>query len=80
MPSIRRRGDKWQVQIRIKDAPVLAKSFNLKQDAERWAREMEVQAQRGELPADRAAMVSIQSYRLHCKDIMPIETEFSRNR
>ena len=45
MPSIRKRKDKWQVQIRIKDAPPLAKSFTLKQDAERWAREMEAQAQ-----------------------------------
>jgi integrase len=56
MPSIRKRGDKWQVQIRIKDAPPLAKSFTLKQDAERWAREMEAQAQRGELPSNRSAL------------------------
>jgi integrase len=56
MPAIRRRGDKWQVQVRIKGSAPLAKSFNLKQDAERWAREMEAQAQRGDLPVTRTAL------------------------
>jgi integrase len=56
MPSIRKRNDKWQVQVRIKDAPPVSKSFTLKQDAERWAREMEAQAQRGALPVNRKAL------------------------
>ncbi|MGI9514056.1 MAG: site-specific integrase, partial [Anderseniella sp.] len=56
MPSIRKRRDKWQVQVRLKDSPPVAKLFTLKQDAERWAREKEAQAQRGDIPASRSSL------------------------
>lgn len=41
MASIRRRGEKWQAQVRRKGASPLTKSFSLKSDAERWVRDME---------------------------------------
>jgi integrase len=50
MASIRRRQDKWQVQIRRLGQRPLCQSFILRRDAEAWARQMEVQADRHELP------------------------------
>jgi integrase len=59
MASIRKRRDKWQVQIRRKGFGVLSRSFHVRKDAEAWARQMEVQADRGDLPAHPAALRSI---------------------
>lgn len=50
MASIRRRGDKWQVQIRRMGQRSLSRSFRSKKDAEAWARHREVQADRHDLP------------------------------
>lgn len=41
MATIRKRGDKWQAQVRKTGAKTLSKSFFNKRDAERWARERE---------------------------------------
>jgi len=53
MASIRKRNGKWQVQIRRLGSPNLAKSFVMRKDAEAWARQVEVQADRKELPKDQ---------------------------
>jgi integrase len=50
MPTFRKRGKKWQVQIRRRGQASLTKSFLLKEDAMSWARHMEVQADRKALP------------------------------
>jgi hypothetical protein len=50
MATIRRRGEAWQVQIRRTGQRPISRSFLLKKDAETWARQMEVQADRRELP------------------------------
>ncbi|MGE0677724.1 tyrosine-type recombinase/integrase [Pseudolabrys sp.] len=52
MATIRRRGQRWQVQVRRKGSPPLSKSFHQRRDAEAWARMMEVQADRRDLPPD----------------------------
>ncbi len=52
MASIRKRGDKWQVQVRRLGCPPVTRSFLLKADAETWARQTEVEADRRSLPAD----------------------------
>jgi hypothetical protein len=52
MATLRKRGMKWQVQIRRKGQSPLSRSFTLKRDAEIWAREMERRADLRELPAD----------------------------
>jgi len=52
MASIRRRGNKWQVQFRRKGTSPVTRSFISRKDAESWSRQMEVQADRRELPAD----------------------------
>jgi integrase len=48
MATIRRRGSRWQVQIRRQGFPPFSKSFVEKADALRWARSQEVAIDRGE--------------------------------
>jgi hypothetical protein len=52
MATIRQRGAKWQVQVRRTGARALSKSFLLRKDAETWARLIEIQADRMDLPPD----------------------------
>jgi hypothetical protein len=56
MATIRKRGAKWQVQIRRVGVRPLSRSFNVRKDAEAWARFMEVQADRRDLPDDQKAL------------------------
>jgi len=56
MATIRKRGDKWQVQIRRKGQGALSRSFHVLKDAQEWARHTERLADRGDLPADPAAL------------------------
>lgn len=51
MATIRKKGDKYQVQIRRKGFAPISRSFHQRTDAEQWARHMDVKADRGELPA-----------------------------
>ncbi len=37
MASLRKRGEKWQAQIRREGFPALAKTFRLREVALRWA-------------------------------------------
>ncbi|XHB98136.1 site-specific integrase [Nitratireductor sp. ac15] len=41
MATIRKRGNKWQVQVRRKGVPPQNKSFSTRKDAEQWARKIE---------------------------------------
>ena len=50
MASIRRREDRWQVQVRRKGSLAATRSFTLKVDAEAWAREVELSIDRHGLP------------------------------
>jgi integrase len=52
MATIRKRGAKWQVQIRRVGFPSVSRSFHVRKDAEAWARQTEVQADRSDLPGD----------------------------
>ncbi len=52
MATIRKRGAKWQVQIRRVGVRPISRSFNIRKDAEAWARQMEVHADRRDLPSD----------------------------
>ncbi|MDR1046090.1 MAG: site-specific integrase [Candidatus Adiutrix sp.] len=48
MASIRKRGPyQWEVRIRKKGMPVTCKTFEIKTDAEKWARELESEMDRG---------------------------------
>ena len=50
MASIRKRKERWQVQIRHKDSNPISKSFILHRDAVQWAREVEALIDKGQLP------------------------------
>jgi hypothetical protein len=52
MATIRKRGAKWQVQVRRVGCRYASRSFYILKDAEAWARHIEVQADRCELPGD----------------------------
>jgi hypothetical protein len=53
MATIRKREASWQVQIRRQGHPLITHSFKLKADAEAWARKIEAEIDRGDLPKDR---------------------------
>lgn len=48
MATIRKRGNKWQVQVRRKGCAAISRTFILRSDAQAWARETEIKADRGE--------------------------------
>jgi integrase len=59
MATIRRHRNKWQVRIRRKGLRPMSNSFAVRKDAMEWARQMEVRADRSELPADPKALQRI---------------------
>jgi len=59
MATIRRRGVKWQVQFRRVGFRSVSRSFNVLKDAHAWARLMEVQADRRDLPGDPRALQQV---------------------
>ena len=61
MATIVQRGGCWQAKVRRKGAPTISRTFDLKADAEAWARETEREFQRGNIAALRndAARVTI---------------------
>jgi hypothetical protein len=52
MATIRRRGNRWQVQVRRTGHPEVSKSFLSRKDAEAWSRQTEVEVDRTALPHD----------------------------
>lgn len=50
MATILKRKDKYQVQVRRKGMASVSRTFHRRNDAEEWARNMEVKADRGDLP------------------------------
>lgn len=47
MASIRNRNGKWQARVVRKGSPTIAKTFQIKSDAEKWARQVEREIDRG---------------------------------
>lgn len=50
MATIRKRGNRYQVQVRRSGSEPIARSFTLLKDAKAWARMVELQIDRGDLP------------------------------
>ena len=48
MASITKRGNKWQVRICRKNSPTICKTFTLLKDAQTWAKNIELQLERGD--------------------------------
>lgn len=59
MASIRRRKDRWQVQVRRKGSLAATRSFTLRADAEAWAREVELSIDRHGLPIPKKQLQSL---------------------
>jgi integrase len=59
MATIRKHRDKWQVRIRRAGLRPMTKSFSVRKDAMEWGRQMEVHADRAELPADPKALQTV---------------------
>jgi hypothetical protein len=59
MASIRKKSGKWYVQIRRRGLAPIGKAFIKKADADEWARYMEHQADRRNLPYDPKRLDSI---------------------
>ena len=47
MASIRSRNNKWQARIIRKGHPIIAKTFLIREDAQKWARSIEIEIDRG---------------------------------
>jgi integrase len=52
MATIRKRGDRWQAQVRQKGHAPVSKSFLTKSDAEAWGRQIEAQLERSSIRVD----------------------------
>jgi hypothetical protein len=48
MASINKRGNKWQVRICRKNSPAICKTFTFFKDAQTWAKNIELQLERGD--------------------------------
>ena len=59
MASIRKRNNKWQVQVRRAGQIATSRTFKSKADAVRWARHQEAAADRGELSIDLSQLRKI---------------------
>jgi hypothetical protein len=56
MATIRKRGTKWQVQVRRVGHRSISASFNVLKDAKAWARQKEIEADRGALAPDATCL------------------------
>jgi len=54
--TIRKRGVRWQAQVRLQGHAPITKSFTHKADAEAWARQQEVAIERGEIQSARKSL------------------------
>ena len=81
MAAIRRRGLKWQVQIRRKGLCSVSRSFHTHKDAQEWARYIEVQVDRRDLPADPKALrqVTLGDLVVRYRDTVTIKKKGSAN-
>jgi integrase len=75
MATIRKRGLRWQVQVRRQGFPALSRSFLERMDAQKWAREQEIAIDRGE------PLKAVQESCTTLKDLLTrYETELSPNK
>lgn len=50
MATIRKRNNRYQVQVRVRGANTLSRTFSVKADAQRWAKQMDLRAETQGLP------------------------------
>jgi hypothetical protein len=77
MATIRKRGSKWQAQVRREGFPAHSKTFTSKADAIRWGREQDRRADTGDFRTPSAASLAslLQRYE---RDITPLKRSADR--
>lgn len=78
MASFRQRNNRWQVRVRRLGFPDQVRTFNLRQDAERWARSIESDIDRGQFTnvslAQQTTLADlIQKY---IQEVLPLKKSF----
>ena len=73
MASIRKHGDKWQARVQRKDQPSIAKSFNNKTDALKWARNVESQLDLGTLAPKQTMPRLMPMVDRYVKEVTPLK-------
>lgn len=74
MASITKRGEGWQVKIRRKGTQSISRTFTLKADAETWAREVELEYERGNIAAlrqDAQRITVAQVAQRYAEEVLP---------
>jgi integrase len=83
MASIRKRNGKFQVQVRRQGQRPATKSFNVRKDAELWARQQELAADRLELTHDISSIKTMTVGHLvdrYLKEVTPLKKSASAER
>lgn len=59
MATIRKRANRWHVQVRRRGSQALTRSFAHKRDADRWARDIETAIDQSRLPSNPKVLASV---------------------
>lgn len=76
MPTIRKRGPKWQAQVRRKGRKALSKTFLSKTAARTWAHCMEVALDASDVGHDEETLKGVSFQDLlerYCRDVVPLK-------
>jgi len=65
--TIRKRGERWQAQVRLQGHTPFTKTFTHKADAEAWARQQEVRIERGEIESASRSLKAFHLNDLLCR-------------
>jgi len=80
MASVRKHGDKWQARVQRKGQSSLAKSFNNKADALKWARSVESQVDLGVLAPKQAMPRLMPMVERYVEEVTPLKKGESQER
>lgn len=80
MASVRKHGNKWQARVQRKNQPSVAKSFNNKSDALRWARSVESQVDLGILAPKKSMPLLMSMMDRYVAEVTPTKKGKSQER
>ncbi len=80
MASVRKHGDKWQARVQRKGQSSLAKSFNNKADALKWARNVESQVDLGVLAPKQTMPRLMPVVERYVEEVTPLKKGESQER
>jgi integrase len=80
MASVRKHGDKWQARVQRKGQSSLAKSFNNKADALKWARSVESQVDLGVLAPKQTMPHLMHMVERYVEEVTPFKKGESQER